>query len=194
MIEQEQTRRYLEALADERPDIVIARLDVGSVIRKSMGLSYEIDDSDIDRTLGEFPEGAVPYGLIHMALRSSQSGILKLYDGSSRIPFSQAVNAGVGECLEKAALVQLSAQRGGMTFLITGCLGEDGQVGVSPHAYNVVFREGTPFLVDAQNPLAKNPEGNVTHPYIAPILGIGEDYGEFIVPQEWRQGRAYSIS
>lgn|SRR3989338_8015949 len=95
--------------------------------------------------------------------------------------------------VEKAILVQLSAQRGREAFLINGCFAEDDDVGVGSHAYNVVFKDEQPFLIDAQNPLAKDPTGKITHPYIAPILGIEKCYGDFVVPQEWKQGRTYSI-
>ena len=196
MIAQEQIRQYLEALAEQYPDVVIGRLGKGSVVQRGKGLSYEIDDPDIDRRLGDFPEDAVPYGPIHRTLRSAlyhQGVILRPYDGSSRIPFSRAYNAGIGECLEKAILVQLSAQRGRDAFLLIGCLAEDGEVGVGSHAFNVVFMDGKPFLVDAQNPLTEDSEGRITHPYIAPIQGIDGEYEEFIVPEEWKQGRTYSL-
>ena len=77
------------------------------------------------------------------------------------------------------------------SFLINGVLAQDSEVGVDYHAFNIVFKDGKPFLVDAQNPLAKESTGKVTHPYIAPILGI--ENGDFIVPNEWRQGRTYSL-
>lgn len=88
----------------------------------------------------------------------------------------------------------MSAQRGRDAFLINGCLAEDGEVGAGPHAYNIVFKDGKPFLIDTQNPLARDSNGKVTHPYIAPILGVDGEYGEFVVPEEWKQGRTYSIS
>ena len=193
MITETELRPYLEALAEQHPKQVMGRLDRGSKVQKSWGLTYEIDDSDIDRRLGDFPEGAVPYGPIHRALKNSQGEIMAVFNGSSEAPFSRAYEAGVGECLEKAILVQLSAQRGREAFLINGCLAEDDDVGVGSHAYNVVFKDGKSFLVDTQNPLAKDSTGKITHPYLAPILGIEEGYGDFVVPQEWKQGRTYSI-
>lgn len=193
MIPETELKPYLEALAELYPRAVMRELNQGRIVQKSMGLHYEIDDPDIDKKLGNFPEGAVPYGPIHRELRSSPSLILKLFDNSSRIKFSEAVAAGVGQCLEKAILVQLSAQRAREAFLISGCLAVEADVGVNPHAYNVVFKEGKPFLIDAENPLAKDQEGKITHPYIAPIMEIKEGYGEFVVSSEWKQGRTYSV-
>jgi hypothetical protein len=47
--------------------------------------------------------------------------------------------------------------------------------------------------VDVKNPLIIDPEGKVTHPYIAPITGITEKYGGIKVPGEWVQERLYSL-
>ena len=193
MVIEKELELYLENLAEQHPREVMRRLDLGSRVQKSWGLTYIIDDPDIDRRLGEFSEGAIPYGPIHRTLRNSQSGIFAVFNGSSEAPFSRAYESGVGECLEKSILVQLFAQRDRVSFLINGGLTEEGVVGVVPHAYNVVFKDGTPFLVDTQNPLAKDETGKITHPYIAPILGIKEGDCDFVVPQEWKQGRTYSI-
>lgn len=184
---------YLETLSDKYPRQVIGRLDRETKVQKSIGLTYIIDDVDIDKKLGEFPEGAVPYGPIHRTLRNSQREIMDLFNGSAEIPFSRAYEAGIGECLEKAILVQLSAQRGRNALLINGSLTKDDDF-AGAHAYNVVFNDGKPFLVDAQNPLAIDSTGKITHPYIAPIFGIEGDYGDFVVPEGWKQGRTYSIS
>jgi len=193
MITETELRPYLEALAEHYPKQVIGRLDRGSKVQKGGEFTYEIDDPDIDRRLGEFPEGAVLYSPIHKALRNSQREVMALFDGSPEVPFSRAYEAGVGECLEKAILVQLSAQRRREAFLISGYLEENDDGCCCPHAYNVVFKDGKPFLVDTQNPLAKDSTGKITHPYFAPILGVGGDRGDFVVPQEWKQNRIYSI-
>lgn len=105
MITENELRPYLEFLARQHPKYVIGRLDRGGKVQKSLELSYEIDDPNIDRKLGDFTEGAVPYSLIDRTLTNSQGKILELFGGSSEIPFSRAYEAGVGECLEKAILV-----------------------------------------------------------------------------------------
>ena len=195
MIKQGEIMEYLVGLARTHPHKVVARLSKGSTVQKGSSAIYEIDNPDIDRQLGTFPEGTVPYGPIHRALKPSVNKTMSLFEGRPIVPFSAAFNAGTGECLEKAVLVQLSAQRGRNSFLINGALAQDGEMGVDWHAYNVIFRDGKPFLVDVQNPLAKDASGKITHPYIAPVLAIEDgDYGDFRVPEEWRQGRVYSLS
>lgn len=67
---------------------------------------------------------------------------MDLFKDSSEIPFSRVYEAGVGECLEKAVLVQLS-ERGRKVFLIEGSLAVD--YDVDYHAYNVVFKDGRHF-------------------------------------------------
>ena len=179
----------LEELAEKYPKSVIEQLDKGMKVQKSFGLKYIIDDIDIYKKLGNFQKGAVPYSRIHKYLRNSQSKIINLFKDSSEIPFSKAYNAEVGECLEKAILVQLSAQKGRPSFLIKGyIMGADGITGV--HSYNVVFKDEKPFLVDAQNPLYSN--GKII-PYIVPILDIEGKYGDLVVPKEFKQGRMYSV-
>lgn len=190
-------KECLNQYSNKYPNIVSGRLDRGSKVSKSMGLRYIIDDIDIDKRLGDFPEGAIPYGPIHRALKSSMGGILKVFDKKSEAMFSRAYEEGIGECLEKAILVQLSAQKGRDAFLINGVLELDEsykESGVNSHAYNVIFKDGKPFLVDAQNPLAKDKDDKITKPYIAPILDLTGENGEFIVPDEWKQGRRYFIS
>lgn len=192
MIKQEKIYEYLQEITASHPHIAIARINKSDMVRKSMGLEYEIDDIDIDKNLGDFPEGAIPYGPIHRELESSPGRIMRLFGNRSRIPFSQAYNSKVGECLEKAILVQLAGQRNRATFLIHGALAQDNEVGVELHAYNILFKNGSPFLIDAQNPLGKDSSGNITHPYIAPVIGI--ENGDFKFADEWRQGRTYSLS
>lgn len=186
-------RQCLEELAESYPKVVMSKLEKGSVVQKSMGLSYEIDDAEIYRQLGDYPVGTVLYGPAHRALESSLGKLFTLFNGRERIPFSEVFNAKLGECLEKAVLVQLSAQKGEASYLINGVLEEEDVVGAGAHAFNIVFRNGNPYLVDAENPLRKDETGIVTNPYLAPVLGIDEKTGQFIVPDEWKQGRRYYL-
>ena len=197
-------KQYLETLSDNYPEIIIKELSKGSVIKKSAGLEYVIDDPNIDRRLGHFPDGAVPYKKIYETLKSSLEGILKVFNNSSRINFSKVFNARVGQCLEKAILVQLAAQRARPSFLINGYLsvkenGEKEDVKspepLEPHAYNIVFKDGKPFLVDVENPLI-NPSTGKIIPYIVPILGIDNEEHTIILSKEyekWRVGRIYYL-
>ncbi len=211
-------KQYLEELAQNRPHIVQTKLERGSLVPKSWGLSYEIDDPEIFQRLGNFPEGMVPYGQIYRALTSSMGRIWQLFDqegiemdGREVLPFSRVFESKLGECLEKAVLVQLSAQKGRDSFLISGLLGEDDGTrwyhgggfskdlnwytqrlrGGMYHGFNIVFKNGEPHLVDAQNPLVEDSNGKI-HPYIAPIIGINSA-GEIQVPREWQKNRVYAL-
>ncbi|MBI4148724.1 hypothetical protein HY490_05515 [Candidatus Woesearchaeota archaeon] len=173
-------------------------LERGSVVQKSWGLLYEIDDPDCDRRLGVYDDGVVPMGPIYRGLNSSAQSIREIFDKHSvprhikRVaPFSVVIDKGVGECLEKAVLVQLAAQRRDQSFLINGTLAEDGDVGVTYHAFNIICRDGSLFLLDAQNPFSIDERGNIRH-YIMPVKGIHEN-GDVMVPEEFRAGRTYSL-
>ncbi len=192
-MEASEIKKILKRLSCERENSVIGNLARGNMVRKSMGRQYEIDDVEIERRLGDFPGGVIPYGPIYRALRNPKGDeLMNIFGGSSEVPFSRVYEAGVGECLEKAILVQLAAQKGvDVPFLISGSLCEDGDF-ADFHAFNIIFRDGKPFLLDVQNPLSVS-DGIVTHPYIAPVEDLlGQDY-EFKVPNEWRQGRTYAI-
>ncbi len=66
---------------------------------------------------------------------------------------SRAIELGVGECLEKAILVQLAKQEETDAFFIMGILRHDKMRGGILHAFNVVYTDGKPFLIDAENPV-----------------------------------------
>jgi hypothetical protein len=193
MIPKERVQETLDRWAISNPRQIMPRLVEGARVQKSMGLAYVIDDLQADKLLGEFP--GIPYGPIFRGLRSSQNEIRRLFDGRTEIPISEAVKAGLGECLEKSILMQLAAQRCTNSFLINGSIelaSDEVRVG-NPHAYNVVFMGEDPYLIDAENPLVVTPEGKITHPYIAPILSIQNKFGDFEVPEIWKQGRLYSV-
>ncbi len=187
-IQKENVRGWLEQMVAKHPDKITARLREGDTLSKGRTRAYEIDDGGLDTKLGDFPKGVVPYGPIRRKMSGSSADTRSLFGTRSKIPLSDAFNAGKGQCLEKAALVQLAAQRGGDAYLINdGVLEVMGGSGGGHHAYNIVFDKGEPFLIDAQNPLSEN------HPYIAPVEGINK-LGRFIVPENWQQGRFYSIT
>ncbi len=194
MIEKYLVESYLDTLKIMYPQHIIGKLDVGDLIEKSLSFKYEIDDLNIYKNLGKFPDGAIPYGLIHRLFKNSKEGILNNFKNNSVIPFSLACDTGMGECLEKAVLMQLALQPYYKSFIINGCFCDDNSLGVDYHAYNILFKNGDIFLIDSQNPLKKDDNGIITHPYIAPVLGIDkQDYSSFIVPNEWEMGRKYSV-
>ena len=102
------------------------------------------------------------------------------------LPFSIAVERGMGSCLEKSILVQLAAQDVTTSFLVDGFM--DDQYGSGFHAFNVLYVGDNPVLIDAENPLVV--DGSLV-PFVVPILQISE--GKFQVPIEWNAGRTYRI-
>ncbi len=190
-------KEYLDELTHALPSTHFSRLDVGTIVQKSWGLNYEIDDINLDRLLGDFPLGAIPYGAIYKALRTDQSAIRQHFSGSNQIPISRMINAGLGECLEKSVLVQLAAQRNRDSYLLNAGMitPDDQEIGlVSSHAYNIVFRDGIPYLVDNQNPKRVDRLGNVKKVYVVPIVGINEKERELILPENKRLNRTYLLT
>ena len=103
-------------------------------------------------------------------------------------PFSKAVRRKVGECLERAVLVQLAQQEKGISYFVSGLYSNDRDQRTFLHAYNIIFEDEKPLLVDSQNPML-GPSGLI--PYIVPVTSIKN--GVVIVPEEWRAGRIYSF-
>ena len=185
-----QIKQRLQDIAQSHPYIVHSHLKKGDTVKKSAGLKYEIDDVNIHKKLGNFENGVVPYTRIYHALLPSQSKINGIFNGSEQISFSRAMNAGIGECLEKSILVQLAAQGGRDSFLINGLVSEDHHFGIGYHAYNIVFKNENPFLVDAQIP--RYIDGQRCEPFIVPVTAIE---GEFILlPDELRLNRQYMLA
>jgi hypothetical protein len=183
---------YLKDLSITNSSVVIGRLTRGVHVAKSASLSYLIDNVNVDERLGNFPVGAIPYSAINKALQSSSSRILNLFSGESSIPFSKVMKYGVGQCLEKAILVQLAAQRIESSYLVSGAIELDSDSGVDFQAFNLVFRGNTVYLVDAENPFSKDKEGSVIRRYIVPVKEITAE-GIVVVQDEYRAGRTYSL-
>lgn len=126
------------------------------------------------------------------------------------IPFSEIFHARAGACLEASILVQMAAQRLGDSFLIHGGMREIDQGGMEDrkislnkdgkiidrfsgyhslgHAYNIIFKEGKPFLVDSVNPIISfsGVFGNKIKksPYIIPLWGIN-NYNGTLPPKDY---------
>ncbi len=186
------SQELLRNLSREKHESIIARLNSGQEITKSRGLKYLIDNHDIDLSLGDFPRGAIPYRQIYRKLKGNSSDILRQFGIRRIMPFSEIFNAGLGECLEKAVLVQLAAQRQEESFLVNGAIENDEEVGADFHAYNIIVRGGKLFLVDAQNPLLIDSEGRI-YPYVAPVIEIIRESREIRISSEWKFGRTYFI-
>jgi len=192
----EQIKEYLTNMAQKHPNHVTSCIKKGDIIDKSWGLSYEIDSpstaAEIYNNTG-LEKGGVPYWDIHNKLNPSKEDVQRLFGKSKRINFSEVFNAGIGECLEKAVLVQLCAQEGRDSFLINGYFIDknDEALSLDAHAYNIVFKEGKPYLIDSQNPIMDK-KGKLQS-FIAPIIGIDIKESEFILNPEFGADRGYVI-
>jgi hypothetical protein len=230
MITGAEIKRYLETVAFQQPTHVRGKIERGSRIPIHDGLRYVIDDPDIDKQLGSrtetIREGAIPYRIIHNFFSDSHDepadpdddGWDPTYDAIFRpnrpiIPFSEVFEARRGYDLERAILIQLSAQRERTSFLVHGYLLEEGKsredyffkgfdrerkpclLDYRPREWFniVVFSDGDAVLADAYRPLAKDATGKITRKCTLPIRGIEEGHGEIVVPQEWKEGRTYTI-
>lgn len=193
-------KKGLIEIAKHKPHRIKTNLKKGDLIRKSR-LYYEIDDLEIYKTLldPENEKGTVPLAAIYKILKSDDDEIEKLKEKGFKkniyeiiVPFSKAFNAGLGSCLEKAILVQLSAQAGRDSFLISGYRDSENNP-ESRHAFNVVFKENKPYLIDAENPLWVDKNTGEIKFYIAPITGIKGKNWQFIFSKDWEQNKTYSI-
>lgn len=192
MADQKEIADCLERFSNKNPGVIINRIFRGSKLMKSLSQGYEIDNVNLDEELGRFPVGAIPYSHVNRALRSDGSALRALLGDSRYIPFSKVVKAGFGQCLEKAILLQLATQKVGNSYLVSGVLELDNEVGADFHAFNLVARGESVYLVDAENPFSKDKEGNVLRPYVVPVKEIAAN-GTIIIPEEYRAGRVYSL-
>ena len=189
-------RECLEDLAKNDQYKVTEKLQVGSVLSKIRGidddeLSYIIDDINADRKIINRPDGKVPYFKIYNAFKERDEGLIKsIHKEKETIPFSEVLEKGEGECLEKSILTQLIAQRGRQSFLVNGGLIPKNGFFES-HAYNIIQKEGAGyFLVDTQRPLVH--EGGKIVPFIAPLIDINKD-GDLILDEKWTYDEVYTL-
>lgn len=191
-------REYLEHLAKGDQFEITERLEERSVLSKvsrivgEASLSYVIDDIDADKKVIIGPDGKIPYFKICKAFEERDESLaISMYGGRKLVPFSEVLEKGGGECLEKSILTQLIAQRGRQSFLVNGGLiQKNGFFG--NHAYNIVEKEGAGyFLVDTQRPLIH--EGGKISPFIAPLIDIKSD-GDLVLDERWRFDEVYTLS
>ena len=178
---------------------VKSKLKKGDLIKKSEGLYYEIDDLNLHKNLPDYKDGALPYAQIHSKLKADKNKIYDFFnekgvmrDGKLVVPFSQVIGAGLGECLEKAILSHMATQEVMESFLISGSLSIEGG-NVEKHAYNIVFMNEKPHLVDVENPVLDD-KGKILQPYVAEVHGFNDKLSRFVQHPEWEKlGRFYEI-
>jgi len=197
-MESEQIKELLIEASRQFPDNVIANLRQGDLVHKASGLYYEIDDPDVYQRIADVPPGTVPFSNIYKLFKSDERNTMRTFvdegirkDGKTILPYSRAVELGQGTCLEKSVAVQLAAQGARDSFLINGCLRVDDFFGF--HAYNIVFKDGNPSLLDVENPILIEKDGKQTLvPYIVPVLGINQE-GIIFQNSKFNSGRTYEL-
>ncbi len=197
MIPQDEVGKYLSDLAARRENVA-RRLVIGDPIQRNLGSFYLIDDLGIGRVLGEIKPGTIPYVKVREVIRSNPAESQRLFaEEGTPIPegrslnFSRAVRAGFGQCVEKSTLLQLAVQDNMEVYFVMGALKEDGRANFDLHAFNIAPIGGKQHVIDAENPVKD--EQDKEYPYIVVILGINEESGEIVVPENAVFGRRYYI-
>lgn len=191
--------RLIES-ASKYPDFIKFRINSGD--RISLNLSgnsfvYEIDDPEIYKELGSFNSDLDFYLQLHILFETRNLHHFSLFppngnQGPIVTPFSTAVRRRIGECLEKALLIQLAKQDNTDTFFVKGLLKHESMRGVIPHAFNIVYYDGNPFLIDAENPMIViNGDKRTTVPYFVPVIDF--DGIKFEIDSKSKAGRTYSL-
>lgn len=200
MIQPQHIRAHLEDLAQSTQH-VRGRLERGAELPRNLhrgAFGYVIDDVRIYQRFGRTANDAFfraagflnPFdGLTYQVMfPPAERG----RDGRIIAPFSRPIMMGYGECLEKAVLIQLAEQERGDCFLVYGLLSHQKDPRQTPHIWNVLWRDGAPYLVDAQNPvIAKKGEQKREFPFVVPLEGI--DDRRFVIAESWALGRNYSL-
>jgi hypothetical protein len=197
-MENKNSQRVLDVLdyaASTYPRRVVKYLNKGDLIGTSpvsQEKQYLIDDVQIDKQIADVPQGKIAYSEFYRQLEPSLIKQFRLFEGRKIVPFSEAIRERIGVCLEKSITAQLACQRTTTSFLISGIYSETGSPVDELHAFNIVFFREKPYLMDVQNPLSINWDQTVNRPYLAPLEDIQQD-GKFILQENWRMGREYSL-
>jgi hypothetical protein len=192
----------LSSLADANRPSIRRNLRGGNRVKFSSGKYWEIDNPNIFRNLPKSDEYGFPLSAIYRTFPGSSKKRDQLFEEVSKTrttnddiqlkysaaPFSLAVERETGVCLERSVLFQLWQQDRLPTFLLSGLC----QIGVTDyHAYNAVFPDGRPLLVDVK------PRGNTNgayDPFVVPITALDLMSGELILEKRLSAGRHYSAT
>jgi hypothetical protein len=194
MIQIEQAIEYMKQKYGNR--IVNTRVAKGDLVHKSSGLLYEVDSPEEVVALFLKDKGVFPYGAVHHHFQPGQAVILEMFNGRARsadtkkvLPYSEAVKARTGECLERALASQLVLQEMPAiqeSVLMSGGVSY-GDECLEDHAFNLAKRADSWFLIDTTNPVQI---GDKAVMYVVPVLGMGKNR-EIIVEESNRHGRTY---
>ena len=191
----------LQRIERERPHAVRSTLRVGDEVSRNFhrgSFVFRMDDLEVYKALGAFADDTSFYLAIENQFRVMVTDdYLRVFpsherEGTSIIaPFSRPVHARVGDVLAKSVLVQLAKQNATVSFLVYGLFSHDQAPRTTAHAYNILFANDRPRLIDAQNPMIVGQARQVV-PYEVPIFGI--DANRIVIEEKWRAGRNYAIA
>jgi hypothetical protein len=193
MISGADLRAHLDVLAEKYPNSVISNLSQGDTVQRVGAHRYAIDDISIVDTPIFDPNSVSLHANIYDHFKHKQV-VLPTPSKPWVTPFSEVFNARRGLCLEQSIVRQLIAQKNGPSYLINGVLGNEDEVGVENHAFNVVFHEDQPFLEDTLNPLRSMDEDVRGTDFAVRILNVLDSEQNFELPgYACFHGRNYSI-
>lgn len=200
MIPKNELRDYLSGFEKARTDSPKSLLAQGDLVKKSMGIFYEIDDTNIPEKLG-YKKGVNPYWDMHRLFKPSLGRTLEIaeeygnYDGvKTTIPFSIMMDERIGECVETHIVGQLYNKQIGMdSFLVQGGIKLPDEDCYECHAYLIGFKEREePLLFDVSVPLNSTIENAVAKPCFLPVEGLCEN-GDIMLKDGVGDGRRYLI-
>ena len=186
MIPSSQIRQYLEEKAERHPRYFSSRLKEGDLVARSLGKDsnnplagpkdfYLIDSIDFPTA-----NNVEAFRYINKRIKSKPRVISVIIDfwivmkysdikdDSLQVPFSRAVNFGVGYCLEKSILNQIMQQEREDIFFVLGDYANGG------HAFNIAFAEDQPHISDCSVGMSLDGNIETALPYCTPIMGLDE--------------------
>ncbi|MBR9706197.1 hypothetical protein GOV14_04125 [Candidatus Pacearchaeota archaeon] len=194
----------LEDLSKRCPNIVIAHMNKGDLVKKAADFYYEIDNPNIAEQF-KSADNRVGLDNIYRHFNTNPSKTRQTFlqtqeiNGKRTVPYSEVFNQKHGECLEMAIAFQLAAQDhpDEKCFTVAGSCGFEKDDFGWTHAYNIATKKGKLFLIDVANPISRKSQatkGRLTKMkhYIVPVTDIS-DMGEIIVPNEFEIGRTYNV-
>ncbi|MFP4567607.1 MAG: hypothetical protein ACLFN8_01555 [Candidatus Woesearchaeota archaeon] len=138
---------------------VIKNLSIGDVIRKGHGLSYTLDSSSFVNTL-QVKGSKLDFEKVYKAFSGGMLEVKNLFKDKRTVPFSEAINKCIGECLEKSIMTYLLLDNVvGIeeNMIVNGSLSAVGSGKVGQHSFNVTKVKDSWYLIDSHNPLQVEP-------------------------------------
>lgn len=197
LTEPEEIINFFYEVAKKKVPSVRSRINRGSfvILTKYDGQrAYLIDDLKVFKDLPGFNDKELPLEAIYKLFTGRIKEREELFETEGKtvppfekyLPFSRAVEEGVGGCLERSVLLQLTQQDERRSFYLAGR-------GVFPnseggHAFNLIEINGNWFIADVKQ---MEPKEDKYKPYVAPLTEFDISSGEVYVDSKLSDGRRY---